>query len=153
MINTEHSYTIYQQAIVFWYAYERCLIRINQNGQIILPVPAIANSAFSVELFFKAILEENDIPFEKRKGHCLDYLFRQLPNTIKESIVQAINYPEFEQNLSQCSKFFEEFRYLHEDIFKSSDVDLKFWENFINAVYAVSQSTITNKGSPMTIEL
>ena len=153
MSNTEQSYTIYQQAIVFWYAYERCMIRINQNDQIILPVPAMANSAFSVELFFKAILEENGIPFEKRKGHCLDYLFRQLPHTIRESIVQTTNYPEFDQNLSQCSKVFEEFRYLHKDIFKSSVIDLKFWENFINAVYAVSQSTITNKGSPITIEL
>ena len=93
------------------------------------------------------------IPFEKRKGHCLDYLFRQLPNTIKESIVQTTNYPKFDQNLSQCSKVFEDFRYLHEDIFKSKDVDLKFWENFINAVYTVSQSMIVNKGSPVSIEL
>ena len=58
MSNTEHSYTIYQQAITFWYAYKRCMMYINQNGQIILPVPAMANSAFSVELFFKAILEK-----------------------------------------------------------------------------------------------
>lgn len=153
MSNTEHSYTIYQQAIVFWYTYERCMMRINQNGQIILPVPAMANSAFSVELFFKAILEENSIPFEKRRGHCLDYLFHQLPNAIKESIVLATNYPEFDQNLSQCSKVFEEFRYLHEDIFRSNDVNLKFWENFINAVYTVLQSKIVNKGSPISIEL
>ena len=153
MSNTELSYTIYQQAIVFWYAYERCMMRINQNGQIILPVPAMANSAFSVELFFKAILEENSISFNKRKGHCLDYLFHSLPNAIKESIVQTTNYPEFGQNLSQCSKVFEDFRYLHEDIFKSKDVYLKFWENFINAVYTVSQSTIVNKGSPVSIEL
>ena len=153
MSNNELSYTVYQQAIVFWYAYERCMMRINQNGQIILPVPAMANSAFSVELFLKAILEENSIPFEKRKGHCLDYLFRSLPNAIKESIVQTANYPEFDKNLSQCSKVFEDFRYLHEDIFKSKDVDLKFWENFINAVYTVSQSTIANKGSPVSIEL
>ena len=153
MSNIEHSYTIYQQAIGFWYAYERCMMYINQNGQIILPIPAMANSAFSVELFFKAILEENSIPFEKRKGHCLDYLFRQLPNTIKEAIIQTTNYPEFNRNLSQCSKVFEEFRYLHEDIFKSNNVNLKFWENFINAVYTVSQSTIVNKGSPVSIEL
>ena len=53
MSNTEHSYTIYQQAITFWYAYKRCMMYINQNGQIILPVPAMANSAFSVELFLK----------------------------------------------------------------------------------------------------
>ena len=153
MSNTEHSYTIYQQAITFWYAYKRCMMYINQNGQIILPVPAMANSAFSVELFFKAMLEENSISFDKRKGHCLDYLFHSLPKAVQESIIQTTNCPEFNQNLSQCSKVFEDFRYLHEDIFKSKDVNLKFWENFNNAVYTISQSTIVNKGNPVSIEL
>lgn len=47
----EEAYTIYQQAEAFKLAYERCMMCINQNGAIILPIPAMVNSAFSVELF------------------------------------------------------------------------------------------------------
>ena len=153
MSNTELPYTIYQQAIAFWLAYERCMMYINQNGQIILPVPAMANSAFAVELFLKAMLEEQNIPFNRHNGHRLDYLFHLLPNLTKESIIDAVHHPDFDENLSTCSKSFEDFRYLHEDIFKSQNINLQFWEKFINAVYAVADETIVNKGGPVSIEL
>lgn len=146
-------YTIYQQAIAFWLAYERCMMQISQNGQIILPIPAMANSAFSAELFLKAMLEENNIPFDRHKGHRLDYLFNLLPNETKNSIVDVANYPEFDTHLSLCSKAFEDFRYLHEDISKSTRINMQFWEKFIDAVYTVANSTIVNKGSPVSIEL
>ena len=153
MNNTDPRYTIYQQAIVFWLAYERCMIHIYQQGQAILPVPAMANSAFSIELFLKAMLEENNIFFNKNKGHRLDYLFHLLPDETRKSIIDATNNSEFEKNISLCGKAFEDFRYLHEDIFQSQKFNLQFWENFINAVYTIANFTIVNKGSPISMEL
>ena len=91
MSNTDPRYTIYQQAIAFWLAYERCMMYIRHQSQAILPIPAMASSAFSIELFFKAILEENDASFDMKKGHRLDYLFHLLPDETRKSIIDAAN--------------------------------------------------------------
>ena len=55
----EEAYTIYQQAEAFKLAYERCMMCINQNGAIILPIPAMANSAFCGVIFESGNKGEN----------------------------------------------------------------------------------------------
>lgn len=152
MDNANPAYTIYQQALVFWYAYERCMMYIGGIGQIILPIPAMVNAAFSTELFLKAILDENGIPFNRREGHTLEHLFHLLPTDQQEAIIKDVSYADFDSNLSCCSKVFNEFRYLHEDIFKSSGIDLKFWQAFTDAVKKHAENNVRNKGTPMTIE-
>lgn len=129
------------------------MIIVRGSDYPFLPVPAMVNSAFSVELFLKAILDENMITFNRREGHALDYLFHLLPTAQQTAIIEDVNYADFDNNLGRCSKVFEEFRYLHEDIFKSAGIDLKFWQAFTDAVKKHAENNVTNKGTPVSIEL
>ena len=129
------------------------MIIIRGNDYPFLPVPAMVNSAFSAELFLKAILDENGITFNRHEGHALEHLFRLLPIDQQAAIIEDINCADFDRNLSCCSKVFEEFRYLHEDIFRSAGIDLKFWQAFTDAVKKHAENSVKYKGTPMTIEL
>ena len=117
----EEAYTIYQQAEAFKLAYERCMMCINQNGAIILPIPAMVNSAFSVELFLKAVIKE-------KTSECRSH------------------------KLSDFSDAFVDFRYIYEDIFKTKDLNLKFWEDFSSAIYKIVPTHIARKGAPLYID-
>ena len=145
----EEAYTIYQQAEAFKLAYERCMMCINQNGAIILPIPAMVNSAFSVELFLKAVIKEKT---SECRSHKLSDLFNRLPIEIQQEIMNETNHSDFETQIERFSDAFVDFRYIYEDIFKTKDLNLKFWEDFSSAIYKIVPTHIARKGAPLYID-
>ena len=145
----EEAYTIYQQAEAFKLAYERCMMCINQNGAIILPIPAMVNSAFSVELFLKAVIKERT---GECRSHKLSDLFNRLPIEIQQEIMNDTNHSDFETQIERFSDAFVDFRYIYEDIFKTKDLNLKFWEDFSSAIYKIVPTHIARKGAPLYID-
>lgn len=145
----EEAYTIYQQAEAFKLAYEQCMMCINQNGAIILPIPAMVNSAFSVELFLKAVIKEKT---SECRSHKLSDLFNRLPIEIQQEIMNETNHSDFETQIERFSDAFVDFRYIYEDIFKTKDLNLKFWEDFSSAIYKIVPTHIARKGAPLYID-
>lgn len=141
--------SIYQQAEAFKLAYERCMMCINQNGAIILPIPAMVNSAFSVELFLKAVIKEKT---SECRSHKLSDLFNRLPIEIQQEIMNETNHSDFETQIERFSDAFVDFRYIYEDIFKTKDLNLKFWEDFSSAIYKIVPTHIARKGAPLYID-
>lgn len=130
-------------------AYERCMMCINQNGAIILPIPAMVNSAFSVELFLKAVIKERT---GECRSHKLSDLFNRLPIEIQQEIMNDTNHSDFETQIERFSDAFVDFRYIYEDIFKTKDLNLKFWEDFSSAIYKIVPTHIAQKGAPLYID-
>lgn len=129
--------------------YERCMMCINQNGAIILPIPAMANSAFSVELFLKAVIKEKT---SECRSHKLSDLFNRLPIEIQQEIMNETNHSDFETQIERFSDAFVDFRYIYEDIFKTKDLNLEFWEDFSSAIYKIVPTHIARKGAPLYID-
>lgn len=148
-INASGIGSIYQQAEAFKLAYERCMMCINQNGAIILPIPAMVNSAFSVELFLKAVIKEKT---SECRSHKLSDLFNRLPIEIQQEIMNETNHSDFETQIERFSDAFVDFRYIYEDIFKTKDLNLKFWEDFSSAIYKIVPTHIARKGAPLYID-
>lgn len=140
---------LYQQAEAFKLAYERCMMCINQNGAIILPIPAMVNSAFSVELLLKAVIKEKT---SECRSHKLSDLFNRLPIEIQQEIMNETNHSDFETQIERFSDAFVDFRYIYEDIFKTKDLNLKFWEDFSSAIYKIAPTHIARKGAPLYID-
>lgn len=62
------------------------------------------------------------------------------------------NHSNFETQIKRFSDAFADFRYIYEDIFKTKDLDLKFWEYFSSAVYKIVPTRIAQKGTPLYID-
>lgn len=122
---------------------------VNQNRAIILPIPAMVNSAFSVELFLKAVIKEKT---SECRSHKLSDLFNRLPIKIQQEIMNETNYLDFETQIERFSDAFVDFRYIYEDIFKTKDLNLRFWEDFSSAIYKIVPTYIARKGAPLYID-
>lgn len=149
IIESEEQYTIYQQGLSFWYASKRCLYQFKFQSHTFLIIPYMANSAFACELFLKGILEEEKISYDK--VHKLEELFNLLPKHIQSEIEIKTNYKDFNKNLKYCSPVFEDFRYLHENIYKSENISLDFWDKFSTAIFNYADNNL-RKGSNINIE-
>ena len=101
-------------AISFNYAAKKCLEEIVlPDGIQFLPVPAIVNFAFSIELFIKSILKKNNIKIPK---HDLMILFQKLEDNVQDEIINLTGYKkeQFFIFLKNNSNVFAEWRYLFE---------------------------------------
>jgi len=96
-----------------------------------LLVPAVTNRAFSIELYLKAILLEENNP---SKGHKLHVLFKELKIETKESIIKLCNLSsnEVTEKLQNISNLFVEWRYIFE--LESANLNLEFLKVFSIAV-------------------
>lgn len=107
--------TISETAIAYFLAAERCeeQRRISQNQVEWLLVPAVTNRAFSIELFLKAILQNDGI---SKYGHKLHDLFNKLRHERKTQIIKetGLDSELFQRNLTKISNAFVEWRYLYE---------------------------------------
>ncbi len=83
------------------------------DGIQFLPVPAIVNFAFSIELFIKSILKKNNIKIPK---HDLMILFQKLEDNVQDEIINLTGYKkeQFFIFLKNNSNVFAEWRYLFE---------------------------------------
>lgn len=109
----------------------------------------MCNSAFSVELFLKAVIKERT---GECRSHKLSDLFNRLPIEIQQEIMNDTNHSDFETQIERFSDAFVDFRYIYEDIFKTKDLNLKFWEDFSSAIYKIVPTHIAQKGAPLYID-
>ena len=150
IITNEKQYTKYEHACNFYYAAKRCLMDIKQENIRYLVIPYMANSAFACEIFLKAIIEEKGNIYTP--SHELYKLFNELLKDIKKKIKNKFKEENFEEKLRKCSKIFEDFRYLYENIYNSEEIDLNFWERFVEEIYAYSYNNL-RKGTNVAIEM
>lgn len=114
-----------------------------------LPVPAVVNAAFAVELAFKALLlgqlKQGDPAPE---GHKLDELFRKLSPADQASLrtaVMAPTYPKpaqpstdpFLEALGGHAKAFVDWRYVHEGTSGGLAANLPFLASLATAAIAL----------------
>lgn len=103
-------------------------------------VSVVVNCSFACELFLKAMLPQNT------RGHKLDELFSALDNTIQENIkMRTIDEmkkttsgycdTDFQNDLTQNSNKFAEWRYFHEG--NSQSANLEFISRFMKAIFSV----------------
>jgi hypothetical protein len=117
------------------------------TDQIICAFPAkIAFVAFSIELGLKSLLIDSKQDTSHR-GHDLYELFGRLPDSIKRSIIDDVynNSSDvgktFDELLKENSKNFVKFRYFHENMNLSADL------NFMGVLLcAIHNYTINNVG-------
>ena len=122
MVNHDFQRNILLQADDFFEAYRRCSHgenpRKDEYGRMcfsVVNIPAIVNAAFSCELYFKSMINE------QVRGHDLKELFEQLNVSKQEFIREQINN-EFSKNkifdfdlcLKHISNAFAEWRYIYE---------------------------------------
>lgn len=125
-------------------------MNIQQGETKYLIIPYMVNSAFACEIFLKALLDENKIRYGNT--HELNKLFQKLPCNIKKYFISKINVEDFQGKLKKCSKVFEEFRYLYENIYNSESIDMKFWEKFVEEVYLYCNENL-KKGTNIKVEM
>jgi HEPN domain-containing protein len=125
--------SISEAANAYLLAAERCEEQrpINKNQTEWLLVPAVTNRAFSVELFLKAILENDGV---SKKGHKLNELFGLLEQERKTQIVKetGLDSQTFQRDLMKISNAFVEWRYLYER--NDIKVEWEFLQKISNAV-------------------
>ena len=108
---------IYQQAIGFYLAGHRCLLDIplgpktNQS----LPIPAVVNFVFSIELFLKSILVKKG---KGKKGHKIKELLNDCPPDIIEQVRKEYDSvcpsPNFNEITVIVNDMFVQVRYEYE---------------------------------------
>lgn len=76
----------------------------------------------------------------------------RLPIEIQQEIMNETNHSDFETQIERFSDAFVDFRYIYEDIFKTKDLNLKFWEDFSSAIYKIVPTHIARKGAPLYID-
>lgn len=84
-----------------------CLYRVSTKGQV----------------------DKDDIPMQRINygmTHRLDALFGMLPTSIQDEFIKQVGMADFTTLLGQCGSAFEEFRYLHENVFAAGKYNLKF---------------------------
>lgn len=79
-------------------------------------------------------------------------LFNRLPIEIQQEIMNETNHSDFETQIERFSDAFVDFRYIYENIFKTKDLNLKFWEDFSSAIYKIVPTHIARKGAPLYID-
>ena len=75
-----------------------------------------------------------------------------VPIEIQQEIMNDTNHSDFETQIERFSDAFVDFRYIYEDIFKTKDLNLKFWEDFSSAIYKIVPTHIAQKGAPLYID-
>lgn len=93
--------------------------------------PAVVNAAFACEVFCKALLKYDDIPY--KKVHKLADLYNKLPNDIKDCIKSIViyKYGKWKDNfgfdcLDNISNVFAKWRYIFEhDWSESASIHLQ----------------------------
>ena len=140
--------TILQECAAFYDVFKGLEKRLENSGiaeappehenPILLQVPYIVNGAFACELALIYILIENQVSFDiSRKGHNLEYLFSQLPQTEKEALESIlkqagnIDRESLEKNIHIFANSFQEWRYL----FSNTEQGLEytsFFSIFVN---------------------
>ena len=116
----------YQQGCAFLRCAERCMGEENEDGSIqiiggkynILFAPTMVNSAFSCEMFLKAILIAHEIDYMERlhygERHELKPLFDLLPKQEYKEWLQIGTEEKFEADLTKHSSDFKNWRYYME---------------------------------------
>ena len=96
------------------------------------------------------------IPFES--GVCVIRDWRS-NNYIQRDRYTPTIYAEEKKSLSvdaagryNLTDAFVDFRYIYEDIFKTKDLNLTFWEDFSSAIYKIVPTHIARKGAPLYID-
>lgn len=135
--NSPEQYTKYQQGMEFFKAAQRCLLLINNDP---LVIAYMVNSAFACEIFLKGILDTHSIDYGMT--HKLDALFSMLPTSIQDDFIRQVGMDDFIILLGQCGSAFEEFRYLHENVFAAGKHNLKFWEAFVETTKEYAEKNI-----------
>lgn len=111
------------------------------NLDVSLFVPAVVNCAFACELFMKSMLPKDT------HGHELHSLFSKLDTGIQGKIQNAtvdsmkkirLSYgnTDFQNDLTENSNNFAEWRYFHEK--SKCSANLPFISNFMNAIFSVA---------------
>ena len=137
ILKNPEQYTKYQQGMEFFKAAQRCLLLINNDP---LVVAYMVNSAFACEIFLKGILDEHSINYGMT--HRLDALFGMLPTPIQDEFIKQVGMADFTTLLGQCGSAFEEFRYLHENVFAAGKYNMKFWETFVETTKEYAEKNI-----------
>ena len=108
---------IHNQAVSFYLAGHRCSLEIPTGPKTVqcLPIPAVANFVFSIELFLKSILVKSK---NNKKGHKIRDLVNACPTEIISQI--RIEYeksrkePSFDKIIDIVNDMFVKARYLYE---------------------------------------
>lgn len=137
VLKNPEQYTKYQQGMEFFKAAQRCLLLIDNDP---LVIAYMVNSAFACEVFLKGILDEHLINYGMT--HRLDVLFGMLPPSVQDDFSKKVGLDDFVTLLRQCGAAFEEFRYLHENVFAAGKYDLKFWEAFVETTKEYAEKHI-----------
>lgn len=109
---------IYHLAQAFYLAGNRAALNIEVGPNLVqsLLSPCVVNYCFSLELFFKALIQKNG--YKAPKTHELEKLFNLLPSdeqtVIKEHFEAIIQQPEFIMFLVEISNYFQKVRYEYE---------------------------------------
>ncbi|MDH3973286.1 MAG: HEPN domain-containing protein [Deltaproteobacteria bacterium] len=132
---------ISETANAYFLAAERCeeQKRISQNQVEWLLVPAVTNRAFSIELFLKAILQNDGT---SKYGHKLHELFNDLKHERKTQIIEetGLDSELFHKDLTKISNAFVEWRYLYEK--EDIQIAWSFLQKLSNAVKKIFENYI-----------
>ena len=150
VINSNEQYGKYEHAYNFYLASKRCLMNIPQEEMRYLIIPYMVNSAFACEIFLKALLDERKIRYGN--SHELFKLFKKLPYEVKQYFVSQLKLEDFYKKLKKCSNVFENFSYLYENIYNSENIDMYFWNAFVEELYVYCNKNL-KKGTNIVIEM
>lgn len=112
------------------------------QDELLLYIPKLVNGAFSAELIIKAILVEQDIPYNNE--HNLKILFEKLPVEIQKRVwrflaQKASEYADVEKRENELllmSDAFVQWRYCYEGNLAPA-FDIRFLSAFTNALIIV----------------
>ncbi len=114
-INPDVPRDIYHLAQGFYLAGNRAAldIEVGPNLTQSLLSPSVVNFCFSIELFFKALIQKDGT--KPLRSHLLQELFEKLDQPtraeIKKSFENIVPHPAFEEFLKQINDYFQKVRY------------------------------------------
>lgn len=107
-------------------------------------IPSIVNKAFACELYLKSLLSNGN---SQTKGHNLYELFVDLPQNLKDSIINSADFcgdDEFMSQLEIHKQTFQDWRYLFEH--KSVQVNLTFIDKLAETLHDLAEQECINTG-------
>lgn len=138
----KNPYLVYQ-AKSFYNAYHVLQQVTFDSDELLLVAPKFVYGSFAVELTIKAILVEQDIPYNNE--HNLKLLFDMLPLNIQERVWSYLStkFPEY-SDIDKCqtellimSEAFVQWRYYYESNSAAPSFDGRFLAAFANAMIFV----------------